>query len=114
MATITPTPSRPVSGVEKQLWETITEADTAASVLTSGTTPAISSVQAVGTFGSATVVMQGSNDGTNWINLDDTTGTEIAFTAAGGAEFSSSYLYLRPSISGGTGQDIDVHLVMRG
>jgi hypothetical protein len=72
-------------------------------------------VQATGTFDSATLVLQGSNDGTNWVTLADTSGTNISLTAAGYAEFATAFLFIRPSTSGGSGsQDIDVIVCARG
>lgn len=72
------------------------------------TSLAVSSVQVSGTFGAATVVLQGSNDGVTYATLKDLQGTNISFTAAGFAEFSSGAAFIKPSISGGTGDDIDI------
>jgi len=67
--------------------------------------------QAYGTFGSGTAKLQGSNDGTNWADLDIAgSSTALAFTAAGGAEFSASCRYIRPLVTGGTGDDIDIRI----
>ena len=114
MAEIAVVPSQPVSGVIKLTWETLTEADTCEEYLAGGTEPLICSVQVIGTFGSATVIMQGSNDLVNWVGLSDLQGDAISLTAAGAAEFSTGMLYLRASASGGTGQDLDIFVVMRG
>jgi len=72
------------------------------------------SVQAVGTWGGATLVMQGSNDGgTTWANLQDAEGNAISFTANDFKQLLEVSGHIRPSISGGDGTtDIDVHLVM--
>lgn len=115
MTAIAAVPSKPVDGVDKHLWETVTESDTATAVLSGGTRPVAGSVQMVGTWGGATGVLQGSNDGgTTWADLNDTTGTAISLTADGYAEFTSAAIHLRVSFSGGTGQDLDVHLSLRG
>jgi hypothetical protein len=75
----------------------------------------VAAVQFTGTFDSATAVLQGSNDGTNWETLSDVFGLNISFSAAGYAEVSTAMAYLRPSTSGGGGsQDIDCILVARG
>lgn len=72
-------------------------------------------VQFTGTFDSATAVLQGSNDGSTWVTLDDAQGDTVSFTAAGYAEVSTAFLYLRPSTSGGSGsQDIDCIFCARG
>lgn len=68
----------------------------------------VATVQVSGTFGGATVAMQGSNDGTNFIALRDLNGQAISFTAAGYAEFSTGFVFVRPQVSGGTGDNIAV------
>lgn len=66
------------------------------------------SVQVSGTLGLATVVLQGSNDGVTYATLKNIAGTDISFTAAGYVEFSSAAAFIKPSISGGTGDSINV------
>lgn len=114
MAVINPTPNRVTSGVDTYTWETITESDTAAAIYPNGTDPLAASVQVTGTFGGATVVLQGSNDNANWVTLQDVEGADISFTAAGAVDFSTAMVYMRPSASGGTSQDVDVILSTRG
>ena len=65
-------------------------------------------VQVSGTFGSATVVLQGSNDGITYATLKDPSGANLSFTAAGYAEFSSGASFIKPSISGGTGDSLNI------
>lgn len=66
-------------------------------------------VQAIGTFASATAKLQGSNDGTNWFDLTKRGGTSAAsFTSAGGATANENPAYIRPVTSGGSGTDVDV------
>jgi len=108
MATIYPTPNKVASGVNTHTWETLTENDTAAAALIGGLGPLSASVQFVGTFGGATVVLQGSNDGTNWVTIQDLEGNNVSFTAVGAADFSTAMVYLRPSATSGTSQDVDV------
>lgn len=115
MATISPVRSKPAgNGIAKVLWETLTESDTAAADVPSSTEPVVASVQVTGTFGGATVVLQGSNDGSTYFTLKDTAGSDISFTAAGAADFSVGCLQIRPSASGGSGQDVDVTVIYRG
>jgi hypothetical protein len=65
-------------------------------------------VQVIGTFGGATVKLQGSNDGTNWFDLTKRAGTSSAsFTAAGGATANENPAYIRPVTSGGTGTNVN-------
>lgn len=94
------------------LWEGLTtagNADIAAAPLrVSG---AFGAVQVTGTFGAATVTMEKSNDGTNFVALEDTAGDAISLTSAGMAEFSTAAAYVRPQLAGGTGDDLDVLVV---
>lgn len=98
----------------KLYWENLTESDTAEEAELNNTEGVISSVQVTGTFGGATVVLQGSNDGINYFTLKDTAGNNISFTEAGGADFSVACLQIKPSASSGTGQDVDVTAILRG
>lgn len=102
------------SGVYKLFWETLTENDTAQEYQPQKTAAAIGSMYVTGTFGGATVALQGSNDGTNYVALKDTTGTAIGLTAAGAVEFDTAMRYIRPSASGGSSQDLDITIVLRG
>ena len=61
------------------------------------------SMQVVGTFASGDVALQGSNDGTNWVDLDDLSGTVIAISAAGFQGTRDRPMQIRPEISGGGG-----------
>ncbi len=114
MADISPKASVPTSGVTLHTWENVTENDTPVGIKITGAGTVLMAYQVTGTFNSATVVIQGSNDGVNWVNLNDILGNQISVSAAGGGEISSSFVYLRPSISGGTSQDITVSVATRG
>ena len=61
------------------------------------------SVQFAGTWDSATIVLQGSNDGTNWHTLNDPLGTDISATANALFQILECTRYIRPSGSGGGG-----------
>lgn len=91
-----------------------TTADTGLTV----TLPAHSdrSVQIVGTFGAGgTIVIQGSNDGTNFKTLDDFQGNALSFTTADLENISQACYYIRPFISGGDGTtDLSVYLLLNG
>jgi hypothetical protein len=66
-------------------------------------------IQAIGTFGSATVRLQGSNDGVNWHALTQKGGTSnLALTSAGVHSVNEMPAYIRPATTGGTGTDVDV------
>ena len=83
MADIQYTKTGPSILLDKITWETLTSANAAGTAYgPSGTRAAVATLQAFGTFDSATLVLQGSNDGTNWETLSDTNGTAISLAAA--------------------------------
>lgn len=109
MATIslTSTDRNTVPGVVLYKWEALGNADDGAPV--SVGYAADITVQAIGTFGSATVRLQGSNDGTNWHNMTQKGGTTaLGFTAAGVHSINEMPAFIRPATVGGTGTDVDV------
>jgi len=73
------------------------------------------SVQVEGTFGAGgTVVIEGSNDGTNWHTLKDPFSVAISFTATGLAQVTEISRYVRPRVSGGDGTtSVTITIVMR-
>jgi hypothetical protein len=73
------------------------------------------SVQVTGTFGAGgTVLIEGSNDGTNYITLNDPQGVAISKAAAGIFEISQICKLIRPRISAGDGTtSITVTLLAR-
>jgi hypothetical protein len=104
-----------VKDVPRVIWEGLTTATSPGDAFKLVSQAALAGcVQFTGTFGGATVIMQGSNDGTNWFTLKDILGFDISATAAGAAEFTTSAAFIRASASGGTGDDIDVVVVLRG
>lgn len=109
MATITADIKPREGGIRKVIWETMGNADTGSAVSIADYPDKTVDIQ--GTFGGATVVIQGSNDGTNYTTLTDTTDTALSFTAASGPKvILENPLFLRASTSGGTGTDVDVIL----
>lgn len=68
--------------------------------------------QVAGTFGSATVVLEGSNDGVNWVTLGAVVGTNCSLTAAGIRKAAENPAYIRPKTSGGTGTSVNVIVAM--
>jgi hypothetical protein len=73
------------------------------------------SVQAVGTWGTGgTLKWQGSNDGTNWVDLTDPQGNAISKTSNFVEGVLEITRYARPFVSAGDGTtDIDVFVVCR-
>ena len=70
-------------------------------------------VQVDGTFGGATIVWEGSNDGTNYFTLSDPNGVALSFTAAGLKQVVESCLYQRPKVTGGSGAAINATVLVR-
>ena len=70
-------------------------------------------VQVSGTFGSATAVLQGSNDGTNWSTLNAWIGTNTSFTAAGIRKVTENPGYIRAVSTGGTASTISVVVAVK-
>ena len=114
MATIVPTTVEEQIRAAAYRWTDYSTADTATPVKVQNMQGLAGSVQVTGTFGGATVALQVSNDGTNFVTLKDGTGTDITFTAAGMAEFSTAALYVKPTSSGGTADNVTVTVVLRG
>ena len=62
------------------------------------------SVQVTGTFGvGGRVLLQGSNDGTNWVTLNDPQANALSFTAAGLEAVLELTQYIRPTVNAGDG-----------
>jgi hypothetical protein len=70
------------------------------------------SVQVIGTFGTTTVSIQGSNDGATWVTLTDTAAGALTFTSTGLRQILQVTRYIRPSAPSGTGTALDVHLLI--
>lgn len=116
MATITGTVTRVsdpgVRDVWIASWPAMGNADTGTAIAMSGSPDR--SVQIEGTFGSATVVLQGSNDGSNWQTLTDPQGNDISKTSADLEGILELTRYVRPVTSGGTGTSVTVTVLMKG
>lgn len=74
------------------------------------------SVQVLGTWDSATLVIQGSNDGgTTWETLRDTAGSNLTFSSNGLKQILELVDLIRPSVSGGGATtSLDVWIQTRG
>ncbi len=115
MADITPTLDSSVAGVPRVIWTGITQSDAGLPLVLRQQYGLAASVQTIGTFGSGTITMQVSNDGTNWATALSVFGSSVAMTAATQYfEMSLSAAYIRPVLTGGSSSDLDVILVLRG
>lgn len=117
MATVTPTfslvktQSEPIPRI---VWEDIVTGDTINSIPVLGQAAVAGSVQFGGTFGGATIKLQVSNDGTTFFDMKDLSANTVEATAAAFFEFTTSAVYLRPAISGGAANAVDVTVCLRG
>lgn len=98
-------------GVLQTVWTPMGNADT-------GTPDQLSrwpqkSVQFGGTFGGATVVLEGSDDGTTYATVKDVAGTSVSATSAARFDVLDVPYHIRPRTSGGTGTAITVTLTSR-
>lgn len=60
--------------------------------------------QVNGTFGSGgAMVVEGSNNGSNWYTLNDQANSPVSFSAAGLKTVRDMPLYIRPRVTGGDG-----------
>lgn len=113
MAAIDPVPA-PIPAfpypAQKYTWTPVTNADTCVAV--SCPTLRDKSIQVAGTFGSVSVALHGSNDGTNYAALSDPAGNVIAITAAGIVQIGQITHYIKPVGSGGGGtQSVTITVV---
>lgn len=61
------------------------------------------SVQVFGTFGGATIEVEGSNDAANWVGLTDPQGNALSIVSAKIEQIMEACLYIRPRVNGGNG-----------
>lgn len=92
------------------VWSPVTEADTCNPI----EYPKLSdkSVVVTGTFGSASIAIQGSNDRTNFAALHDSGGTVIAITVAGAKQILENTLQIKPVTSGGTASSLTIGMML--
>ena len=116
MATIAIVDTKLHRGSHKWFWETLAQGDDGGVLDANGGSVAFAdkTVQITGTFGGATIVIEGSNDGTNFGTLNDNTGASLSFTAAAGPVLiAENPLAIRPTVSGGDcTTDLDVTIVV--
>lgn len=104
MATITAVPTDGLAGhVDRYFWETLTETNNVGSAVGVLDTPG-ARVQVTGTFGGATINIEGTVDGANYV-------TVVSFTSAGVKPVPGGYMKLRPAVSGGSSVDVDVTIL---
>jgi hypothetical protein len=71
------------------------------------------SVQVTGSFGDGVVVLEGSNNGTDWAVLTDPQGNHLNITGAKIEQVTEVTCYVRPRVTGTSGASINVHLLIK-
>jgi len=116
MATVAPTivtlpPSRDHQGVTIHQWACALAADDYTAVDLPG--KADRTVQASGTWGGGTIVIEGSIDGTTYKTLTDPQGNALSFTADAIEAISENVRYIRPNPSSNV-TSVTVSILFRG
>lgn len=73
-------------------------------------------VTARGTFGGATLALQGSNElptPANWNGVDDPQGVDVSFAAAGSKPVAERPVWTRPLLTGGAASSVVVEMLCR-
>lgn len=100
--------------VPRVTWADIVTGDTITAFPVAAQAAVAGAVQFGGTFGGATVGLQVSNDGTTFFDMKDLGGTVVSATSAALFEFTTAAMYIRPVITGGAANAVDVTVVLRG
>lgn len=117
MAVVNPTYTEGQGGTHRYVWSGIANGDTCTQVSLPGA-PDVS-IQVYGTFGGATLAIQGSLDAVlataTFAPLQDPQGNALSFTAAGIDMLASSIVtWLKPVLSGGAGTTLTVVMLAKG
>lgn len=95
-------------------WADIATGDTVVAQGLPGTSRICAAVQIGGTFGGATVTLEASNDNVTFAQITkDINGTALSATAAALFDFVTHAAYVRPVLTGGSANAVDVTLVVR-
>lgn len=114
MATVAPTTAAG-EGYLKVTWTGVSTADTMTAYgPVNNRAGSFGSVMMTGTWGSATVTLAASEDGTTYLTAKDRNNTAVSATSNARFELSSSAVYFKPTSSGGTADNVDVVLILRG
>lgn len=113
MADITPVVTEKYGQTYRTFWEAVTTANhTGVAVEQPGVTKR--TVHAFGTWGGATLSIEGSMDGANFAILKNQAGNAVSLTADGVMDVYSNALYIRARLTVvGAGADVDVYLLSR-
>lgn len=93
-------------------WEGMAQGDDGQPVM--GAQYTDKTIQVSGTFGGATLALEGSNDGVNYHALTDTQGNTLNITSAKIKQVVEATVYVRPVVVGGDGTtNLSVHVLMK-
>lgn len=112
VATVTDASFKGDGSAMKAVWATATESDTLAPISMPEYSARSISIQ--GTFGGATVVINGSIDGTNYSGLSNPAGSAISKTSAAVVGVFESTVFYQPVASGGSSQILTVSMLFVG
>ncbi len=93
------------------VWAAVTESDVCQPV--SYPEFADKSVHPSGTFGGASVRVYGSNNGSTFVALNDASSTAIAISSEGIKQVLENTLFVKPDMTGGSGQTITISMLFR-
>lgn len=93
-------------------WQTVTESDTFQQFSLDEAVSEIS-VHVTGTFGGATLTVQGGNVSSEMLDLLQLSGGVASCTVADIFSILDRPLYVQPASSGGASQSIDVYMLVR-
>ena len=113
MATIIPVVNRTLQGAGSIAITTWTLGNADTGVQVSMSDMGDRSVQVEGTFGGATVTVQGSNDNVNWETLRDPGTIVLTYTVAGLKQVLEMTIYIRVISAGGVGTALTCTMASR-
>jgi hypothetical protein len=70
-------------------------------------------IQAAGTFNGASLVIEGSNNGTDWLPLSDQQGEPLIKTQPFLEQITEVPRFIRPRVTSGSGFLINIYIVLR-
>lgn len=114
MPTVSPSLNTSVADNPRVIWEALATGDTINPFVMSQQYGLAASIQISGTFGGATVKVQISNDNVSYYDMEDVTGTPVSTTSGGLYEVSTAAVYIKPVVTSGSANDIDVIIAFRG
>lgn len=95
-----------LQGVRVRRWANMASGDVGSQVILTKYNDR--TVHVTGTFGGATVLFEGSNDGVEFLPMRDPYNAVVSTTSAKLIYLTEVPLYVRPRVSGGTGVSVTV------